>query len=500
MSGDDLGPDVTAERLREVVLELSVAREHERLLREEATALFEGLRALTEAKAPEEVFPRLLEGLRVPLQFDAAFVLTPAGEGDALVVTVTTEPLFAGARFTPQRALRRALEGRVVTLVDASVVPEWREQPSAIREAVGSALCMPLQGDVRRALVIFTRTDRRAFQARHEQLARRFQPLATQALRDAERTSALEESNRRLAESLERLRQTQGDLLAASRRAGMADVATTILHNVGNVLNSVNISAGVAMEIIEKSRLGGLRKVVEMLEAHEEDLPGFLLKNPKGRQIVPYLGALAEALAGEQAAMAEELGTVNANLDHVKWVIRQQQSFAKPSTLVETVNLADVVEESLQINLLSRKAKGVRVIRDFAEVPPLRIDRHKLLQILTNLLSNARHALYDHDAPDKTLSVRVEPRGEGFAAVVIRDNGVGIHPDNLSKIFSFGFTTRKEGHGFGLHASACSAGEMGGTLEVASEGLGAGAVFTLILPLSPSSGDGGSGDGSAATT
>ena len=63
------------------------------------------------------------------------------------------------------------------------------------------------------------------------------------------------------------------------------------------------------------------------------------------------------------------------------------------------------------------------------------------------------------------------------------DNGIGIPADNLTRIFGHGFTTRKEGHGFGLHSGALAAKELGGALTVESDGPGKGATFTLEFPI-----------------
>ena len=199
--------EVTAERLREVVLDLEAAKEHEQLMRQEATALLEGLKALTEAKTPEDIFRRLLEALRGPLGFDAALVMRPIDADESLLVEVSTEPIFLGARFPLGKAFRRALDGKVTTLLDTSSSPEWKAQAEEVRAQVGSALLLPLQGEAERALIVFTRREARSFQNRHEQLARRFLPLATQALRDAERRALIARSNRNMRAVLDNVAQ-----------------------------------------------------------------------------------------------------------------------------------------------------------------------------------------------------------------------------------------------------------------------------------------------------
>lgn len=197
----------TAERLREIVVDLEVAREHERQLRQEATALLDGLKALTEAKTPEEVFLRLLEALRAPLGFDNALVMRPIDGQEGFRVDVSTDKRFHGLHFPLAKTLKRALGGTVTTHFDANAIPEWQSLPEELRTTVGSALLLSLKGESGRALVVFVRAEARAFQGRHEQLAKRFQPLAVQALRDVERTALLARRNRDMRAVLDNVAQ-----------------------------------------------------------------------------------------------------------------------------------------------------------------------------------------------------------------------------------------------------------------------------------------------------
>ena len=144
---------------------------------------------------------------------------------------------------------------------------------------------------------------------------------------------------------------------------------------------------------------------------------------------------------------------------------------------------ASLVENALQINAESFSRHKLEVIRDFADVPPVVVDKHKVIQILINTLSNAKHALDESGRNDKKLSVSISLAEGKKVKVTIKDNGVGIRPENLTKIFSHGFTTKKDGHGFGLHSGANAAKEMGGTLAGHSEGLGKGSSFILELPI-----------------
>ena len=123
--------------------------------------------------------------------------------------------------------------------------------------------------------------------------------------------------------------------------------------------------------------------------------------------------------------------------------------------------------------------------REFDEAPPIMTEKHKVLQILVNLIRNAKYAMDDAGRSDKRLTIKVANEGRHRVKIQVIDNGVGIPPENLTRIFSHGFTTRRNGHGFGLHSSALAVRELGGSLEARSDGEGQGAVFTLRLPSTP---------------
>jgi len=286
-------------------------------------------------------------------------------------------------------------------------------------------------------------------------------------------------SKRKLSEA--ELEKTHKELLEASRQAGMAEVATGVLHNVGNVLNSVNIASSCVADSLRKSKAANLSKVVALLREHEKDLGDFFTNDPKGRQVPVYLAQLAEHLAGEQADALKELAQLQKNIEHIKDIVAMQQSYAKVSGVTETFQISGLVEDALRINASGLTRHEVQLVREYAEVPPITIEKHKVLQVLVNLIRNAKYACNESNRMDKRLTVGVA-NGEGRIKIAISDNGVGIPAENLTRIFNHGFTTRKDGHGFGLHSGALAAKEMGGSLTVHSDGSGQGAVFTLELP------------------
>jgi signal transduction histidine kinase len=278
--------------------------------------------------------------------------------------------------------------------------------------------------------------------------------------------------------------ESQRKLLEASREAGMAEVATNVLHNVGNVLNSVNISAGLVTDAVKRSKVTSLPKVVGLLQQHEGDLGAYFTSDPSAKRLPGYLKLLSDQLLTEQKETGEELNSLVRNIEHIKEIVAMQQSYAKVSGVKEIINLRDLVEDSLRMSVEGMSRHKVEMVRQYEEIPLVNVDRHKVLQVLVNLIRNAKHACQDSQRADRRVTVRLT-NGEGRVKLSVVDNGVGIQPENLNRIFNHGFTTRKDGHGFGLHSGALAAKEMGGSLAAHSDGPGCGAIFTLELPCPP---------------
>jgi PAS domain S-box-containing protein len=333
-----------------------------------------------------------------------------------------------------------------------------------------------LGGEVRNAEFVIVRPDgarRTVLSSAQRMVGEAGQPLgALTVIEDI--------TERRLAE--EELERVHKQLLVASRQAGMAEVATNVLHNVGNVLNSVNVSASIVSERIKKSKCVGLSRVAGLLRQHASDLSAFLA-GPQGTHLPAYLQELAAELIAERDIAIAELAELRGNVEHIKEIVAVQQSYARRGGVTDMVDIRALVEDSLRMNEGAFSRHGVTLVRDFQDVPPITVDKHKVLQILVNVIRNAKYACDESGRSEKRVTVRVRA-ADGQMLVAVIDTGVGIPPENLERIFSHGFTTRKDGHGFGLHSCALAAKELGGSLKGASEGPGRGATFTLTLPLS----------------
>ena len=280
------------------------------------------------------------------------------------------------------------------------------------------------------------------------------------------------------------VRQMHGQLLEASRHAGMAEVVTGVLHNVGNVLNSVNVSATLVAEKLDPAHVAQLVRAATLLREQDPTaLAAFLTNDPKGKVLPLYLAEVSAQLAAERDEAVAELHSLKKNIDHIKDIVATQQSHARVASIVEPLHLATLIEEALRMTHASMEQSGITISRDFRRVPLAMADRHQALQIFVNLIRNAKEAIDEANPPDRRISIAVRRQDPRFVQAVFTDNGKGIAPENLTRIFSHGFTTRDEGHGFGLHTAALAAQQMGGCLSAHSAGPGRGAIFTLELPI-----------------
>ena len=298
---------------------------------------------------------------------------------------------------------------------------------------------------------------------------------------------ALHAANETLEQRVERrtrqLKDAQSELLDSARQAGMAEIATNVLHNVGNVLNSVNISAELVTRKLRSSKALGLGKAMQLINEHKDDLGTFLTEDEKGKLLPGYLNQLVDAIAVEQQGMTDELAQLSKSVDHIKDIVSTQQSYAGAATLLEPVHISGLMEDALRMNAGALSRHHVTVVKEYAQVPEILADKHRLLLIMVNLISNAKYAMSNLSDRPRQMTLKVQPLEDNTLQISVKDDGEGIPAENMTRIFTHGFTTRKEGHGFGLHSCALAAVEMNGQLNAHSDGPGLGAVFTLTIPM-----------------
>jgi two-component system NtrC family sensor kinase len=250
------------------------------------------------------------------------------------------------------------------------------------------------------------------------------------------------------------------------------------------VLNSVNVTATLLKQKLSRHHLGALAKAIGLLKDHRTDVQKYLDEDPQGSQLVPFLDKLSLTMADDQEKLIRDTDNLMAHVDHIKEIVSVQQSLARVSGAVETFDITTAIEDSLKINLAGLARHGVSVVKQYEPGVMVEADRHKVIQILVNLISNAKYAIHE-TGKDGVLTVTLDRPDDDTLAISVTDTGVGVTPENRSKLFRHGFTTRKEGHGFGLHASAVAAQQLHGNITVHSDGPNQGATFTLNLPVSP---------------
>jgi signal transduction histidine kinase len=267
---------------------------------------------------------------------------------------------------------------------------------------------------------------------------------------------------------------------SARRSAGLAEFAAGILHNVGNVLNSVNVSATNQSNLLMSSKLSQLERVIELLEKDDEELAEFFSRDEKGKQLPRYMRVLFDHLMEEKQSLFEQSQSLIKNVDHLKSIISTQQSYATSGGLLEPVEIETLFEDAINLHTESFKRRGIKIERNYSSIPPVLIDKQRVMQIIINLVKNAKEAMHGQKDGAKVMTLRTSVADDRLLMKVV-DTGMGIEQENLGRMFTHGFTTKPSGHGFGLHSCANAANEMDGSLSAQSAGAGCGATFNLSL-------------------
>lgn len=271
-------------------------------------------------------------------------------------------------------------------------------------------------------------------------------------------------------------------LIMAARRAGMAEIATSVLHNVGNVLNSANTAVSMIGRKINSTKISHISEISMLLETNKDNIHTFFEQDPRGQRIPGYLMKLSEAWTGDKTYLLGEIKTLEHSIHHIKEIIAKQNCYSRVLGLNEEIVIGDLIKDSLILNRSLIEKEGIHISYECNENLKIFTDRVKLLQVMVNLIKNSIEAVAENKTPLKKITISAAQQEDGFFDIRVQDNGIGIDPNNLSKMFSYGFTTKKNGHGFGLHTCALAIKEIEGDLSVSSPGIGQGATFKIILP------------------
>ncbi|HYH99553.1 GAF domain-containing sensor histidine kinase, partial [Hyalangium sp.] len=387
--------------------------------------------------------------------------------------------------------------GDPVLIDDTSQPHTFSSDTELLRRQARSVLCLPLhrKDEFYGALYLENSLTTEAFSRERLELLGHIASQAAISIENARLYTDLhraeaalrqanEELERRVEERTRELTKAQSQLVETARMVGMAEVATNVLHDVGNALTTIVVDTGMMRQAVASSRLSRMRQVAALMEEHRADLPRFFAQDPRGNHLVDYLSSLTTELAKEQGTLQNTLEDMDKNVSRVRAIIQMQQTYATSTLMPEECEMGELLEDALRLQQGALERASIQVTREVSPLPRVKVDRYKVLQILFNLLSNACHALEEGPLGNRCLAVRVAARGE-WARIQVVDSGVGIAPELKPRLFSQGFTTREDGQGIGLHSSALAAQLLGGRLTLESEGPDKGATATLDLPLAP---------------
>ncbi len=281
----------------------------------------------------------------------------------------------------------------------------------------------------------------------------------------------------------EELRETNEMMVSIAHRAGMAEIATGVLHNVGNLLNSIQIAGEYIEGLLERSNLSVLNNLNRLLAKNKDDLANFIAKDKRGRMIPTYLLRLEAAHREEAKALHDEARIILENTATISKIIHLQQDYASGPTFSEMGDLNALVTRTLDMTKVSLRRHQIELKTLYGDIPELPLQQTKLVQVLNNLLQNAKESVLHNEETNRWIEVRTWTGKDGFAWVSVRDNGIGIDKDAIENLFKFGYTTKTDGHGFGLHCSILFMHEMNGEMKVRSDGRDLGAEFLISLPV-----------------
>lgn len=421
---------------------------------------------------------------RLIIRADASDIFTSVVRFIVASILLCIAVLAVGIWLTAR--LQRSISGPIMNLASmAQEVSSRRDYSLRIQNTFGGEigiLCRHFN-----EMLEQIETAHKSLRAAHKKLVDANEELES---RVAARTQELALANEQLQEEVrnrmkafEELKDLQHQIAESSRQAGMAEIANGVLHNVGNVLNSVNVSSSVIAEKIRGLKIENLDRIAQILEQNSDDLPGFFQNDPRAAHLPKLLAQMAKHFREGQSRTLEETKSLTKNIGFIKDIIQSQQSYAGGHGVVTTMRSDEIFEDALKFVGTGIERDKITVHRRYEAVVSFSADKSKLLQILTNFVKNAREAVREQPEGLRRIELGTRQTTEGMLEFSVTDTGHGIQPENLKRIYTHGFTTKKDGHGFGLHSAAIAAREMGGSTSVHSEGPGLGATFSVTIPL-----------------
>lgn len=281
---------------------------------------------------------------------------------------------------------------------------------------------------------------------------------------------------------VKRLSDSHKKLLDTAHRAGMAEIASEVLHHVGNSVNSAHCSIDVLEEALRDSKIDGLDLAVAMLSEHAPHAGEFFEHDPRGPKLVEYFVDLNKSLQREHNEFAAELDRLDDTVRQIREAIAVQQVFAGRTDFRQEVDLRELLDDVIKNHAELLESNRVRLELEVPSETELMLNRNKLRQILSHLVRNAITAM--EGVPNDARRLRITSRlvdDQGLELEVC-DTGIGFNDEVRGKLFTYGFTTTQGGSGLGLHYCANAIRESGGSISAQSDGAGKGAMFRVRIP------------------
>lgn len=465
-------PLSATEELYETLVELENERVISNKINQESENLLKGLKILVEQFNEKNILVDVISVLRDIVKCEDIIVMS-ADESRTLKTQAATSDFFYNIQLKPQVFLNRMLKGNLSISFDIQAIPEWQLQSEPVRHRIKSIIHIGLGFIEKETLLICCDSRCNFFNRSHADLIKRYSTLITQALINMS--------------TQEKITVLNANLMSVAHQAGMAEVAVSVIHNIGNVLNSVGVSVEIIKESMSNAMYQKIGLITEMLKQHQSDLIEYFQNDEQGTLIPSYLMVLFAEIQRNKIMLDKEVNNLQQHYHIIKDILNAEDEVTSLKSVNAPVLLAELMDSSIQTVMTeeSMLTKQITLNKDYRYTSSIMTNKTNLMQVFVNLLKNAQESVIElKEDMHRTINVSIA-RKKNLEEVEIRvmDNGIGILPENLPKIFTFGFTTKKKGHGFGLHNCAFIAKQLGGTLEVESEGFCKGALFILTLPV-----------------
>jgi len=458
------------EQLYEALFDLENERLMSKKINNEADNLLKGLNILVDRFNEESILEEVASVLRNIVGCEELILLI-ANSQQQLSTIYATSKRHENIKIKPQSFFERIIKGDVSISFDIQSIPEWKIVSEKMKLEFQSAVHIGLKLPEGRAVLICCDSRPHFFKHTHADLIKRYSALITQALINIDSQTKIKLLNKNLVNS--------------ARQAGMAEIAINVLHSVGNVLNSLNISSDILYKKIRNIDIAQLEKLANFLKNDQSEEIQLFVKSEKGAKILEFLELSGQKLNNDKVELFNEVRDLKKYVFEVMKIIEAQQSNSKPTTVISNFVISIVIDSILSQYKDQLKLNEIIVIQEDKGLS-ITTDEYQFSKIVQNLIQNAIDSLYARHASEnipKKITISSQLCDHDKVAIEVADNGIGIHLEDINLIFNARFSTKHDHNGLGLHYSAITAKKLGGNLTVSSDGLGKGAIFKLIIPL-----------------